>query len=424
MPQSPLSNVSIACLHDIADNYETPTYVYDVALISEKFNIYRDAFVDRKHQICYAVKANDNLAVLKRLADLGAGFDIVSMGELQRVIMAGGDTRKTIFSGVGKQIEEIAFALEVGIEAFDVESLAELETIIRVAETMNCVAPISIRLNPDVDAKTHPYISTGLKDNKFGLTTEQALAAYRMAHESQAIDVAGINMHIGSQITEVSAFADALANQKAFVTRLQNELGITLKHINLGGGIGVKYDDEKPINITDWAKLVKETYKDNSVTLLMEPGRSIVANAGILLTRVLYCKEQSGNHFTIVDAAMNDYARVALYQAHNTIINLSRDETAPVVQAIVGPVCESGDCFAKHRALHAEAGDLLAICDAGAYGFTMASNYNTRNRPAEVLAEGDDYHLVRRRETFEDLIAPELVGQFALESISDDENRR
>ncbi len=415
--KSPLTYVSVQTLHEITESYETPTYVYDAKLITEKFNQYQQAFGQRKHQVCYAVKANSNLAVLKLLAQLGAGFDIVSMGELQRVIMAGGKPEKTIFSGVGKQIEEIAFALEVGIEAFDIESLAELETIIAVAEAMELVAPISIRFNPNVDAKTHPYISTGLKDSKFGLTEAQALTAYQRAKDSQFIKIVGINMHIGSQITDLSAFEEALLIQADFVKKLKNQLGIQLAHINVGGGIGVTYDDETPIDIQTWADKVQAIHQDANVMLLMEPGRSIVANAGALLTRVVYNKEQSGNHFTVVDAAMNDYARVALYQAYNKITNLSREEKQPISQEIVGPVCESGDCFAKARQLEAKAGDLLAVHDTGAYGFAMASNYNTRNRPAEVLVDGDDYHLIRRRETFEDLIEAELIGEFELEEL-------
>lgn len=415
--KSPLTYVNVKTLHDIAETYDTPTYVYDARLITEKFGEYQKAFGTRKHQVCYAVKANSNLAVLKLLAELGAGFDIVSMGELQRVIMAGGKPEKTIFSGVGKQIEEIAFALEVGIEAFDVESLAELETIITVAEAMEAVAPISIRFNPDVNAQTHPYISTGLKDSKFGLTEAQALTAYQIARDSQFIKVVGINTHIGSQITDLSAFEEALLIQANFAKKLKDQLGITLSHINVGGGIGVKYDNEKPIDIKQWADKLQSIHQDENITLLMEPGRSIVANAGTLLTRVIYNKEQSGNHFTVVDAAMNDYARVALYQAYNTISNLSRKENNPIRQAVVGPVCESGDCFAKDRQLEAQAGDLLAIHDTGAYGFAMASNYNTRCRPAEVLVDNDDYHLIRRRETFEDLIDAELIGEFELEDI-------
>lgn len=412
---NPLPTVANQTLIEIADSYDTPIYVYDSKHITACFQRYQNAFSGRKHQICYAVKANSNLAVLKHLADLGAGFDIVSVGELQRVLMAGGDAQKTIFSGVGKQVDEIAFALEVGIEAFDIESLAELDTVIKVAEAMELVAPISIRFNPNVDAKTHPYISTGLKESKFGLTVEQAITAYKTAKDSKHIEIVGINMHIGSQITDISAFTEALHIEAEFVQRLKDELGITLKHINMGGGIGVKYDDESLIDIAAWAEQVKAIFPDDNVTLLMEPGRSIVANAGVLLTRVLYNKEQSGNHFTIVDAAMNDYARVALYQAHNTISNLSDNQEKAIQQAIVGPVCESGDCFAKDRPLAASAGDLLAIHDTGAYGFAMASNYNTRGRPAEVLADGEDYHLIRRRETFDDLIEAELIGQFELE---------
>lgn len=414
----PLPYVSNTCLHEIADSYETPVYVYDSQLIAERFNAYQQAFSDRKHQVCYAVKANSNLAVIKHLSDLGAGFDIVSIGELQRVLMAGGNPEKTIFSGVGKQIDEIAFALEVGIEAFDVESIAELETIIAVATEMDCIAPISIRFNPDVDAKTHPYISTGLKDNKFGLTADLAIDAYKIAKESKHINIVGINMHIGSQITDLDSFKAALDNQSVFVETLRNTLGISLSHINVGGGIGVKYHEESPIDISAWAQVVKSKYNDDNITLIMEPGRSIVANAGALLTRVLYTKAQSGNHFCIVDAAMNDYARVALYQAHNHISNISRESNNPIDQAIVGPVCESGDSFAKNRPLDAQAGDLLAIHDTGAYGFTMSSNYNTRLRAAEVMANEDDYQLIRKRETFDEVIAAELIGQFELEDES------
>lgn len=410
-----LPHVSNSTLLEIARQYDTPTYVYDAGLIAQNFKAYQEAFAKRKHHICYAVKANSNLAVLKHLADLGAGFDIVSVGELQRVLMAGGAAEKTIFSGVGKQIDEIAFALSVGIKAFDVESLEELQTIITVAKEMDEIAPISIRFNPDVDAKTHPYISTGLKDNKFGLTAEQAIKAYRQAQDSQYIEVVGINMHIGSQITDLSAFAEAITIQSAFVQRLQDELNITLKHINVGGGIGVQYDNETLIDLNQWAKLLTSAYPDNNVVLLMEPGRSIVANAGVLLTRVIYTKNQSDKQFCIVDAAMNDYARVALYQSYNRISNLSREPKSPTLQSIVGPVCESADCFAKDRHIDALSTDLLAIEDTGAYGFAMASNYNTRGRAAEVLAKGADYHLIRRRETFEDQVAAELIGQFELE---------
>lgn len=414
---TPLPCVANQTLIEIATTYDTPVYVYDRQHITDCFRSYQDVFSGRKHQICYAVKANANLAILKLLADLGAGFDIVSVGELQRVLMAGGKASQTIFSGVGKRVDEIAFALEVGIAAFDIESLQELESIIMVAEVMGVAAPISIRFNPDVDARTHPYISTGLKESKFGLTIEQAMVAYQRAKDSPHIEVVGINMHIGSQITDVSVFIEAMKIQADFVARLKKELGINLKHINLGGGIGVKYEQEQPIEMDKWAQQVKTIFPDNEITLLMEPGRSIVANAGVLLTRVLYTKEQSGNHFTVVDAAMNDYARVALYQAYNHISNLTdENQSQAVVQSVVGPVCESADCFAKNRQLSARAGDLLAIHDTGAYGFVMASNYNTRGRPAEVLAEGKDYQLIRQRETFEDLIAPELIGQFELET--------
>ena len=415
MIEQVLAHVSNDTLHEIAQSYETPTYVYDANLISEKFKAYQEAFSGRKHQICYAVKANSNIAILKYLADLGSGFDIVSIGELKRVLMAGGKAEKTIFSGVGKSIEEIAFALEAGIEVFDVESLQELDSIIAVAEAMKTIASISIRFNPNIDAKTHPYIATGLKDNKFGLTKAKAFEAYKKAKDSKHIKIVGINMHIGSQIKDLSVFEEALNIQSEFVYQLEKTLDIKLDHINVGGGIGVKYKDEKTINLKEWASLLKTIYPNNDVTLITEPGRSIVANAGVLLTETLYTKEQSGNHFAIVDAAMNDYMRTALYQAHNHISNLSREPQKNISQAIVGPVCESSDCFAQSRNLDILAGDLLAIHDTGAYGFSMASNYNSRVRAAEVLAEGDDYRLIRRRETFEELIDAELIGGFELE---------
>lgn len=406
----------------IADRYGTPAYVYDKKTIIKNFRLYEQAFQGRSQQICYAVKANSNLAIIKCLADLGAGFDIVSKGELQRVLLADGVPGKTIFSGVGKTTEDIALALLVGIGAFDVESIAELETIIAVAQEMDVVAPISIRLNPDVDAKTHPYISTGLKDNKFGLTADAAWQAYRMAKRSRYIDIVGINMHIGSQITDIRVFEDACRKQSQFIKRLKNELGIALKHINLGGGIGVRYQNEKTISIRDWAHMVCSIYQDSDVTLVMEPGRSLVADAGILLTRVIYGKVQADNRFIIVDAAMNDYLRPALYQAKNHISNINRVPSTPTKQHIVGPVCESADCFAKDVLIEASAGDVLAFHDMGAYGFVMASNYNTRERPAEVFVDGDDFSLVRRRETFDDLIAHELIGELALESEGEDQH--
>ncbi|MPV85926.1 diaminopimelate decarboxylase [Ostreibacterium oceani] len=435
----------------LAKQYGTPAYVYDKNCILNNLTAYQAAFKHRRHQICYAVKANSNLHILKLLAAAGAGFDIVSIGELQRVIMAGGDPKKTIFSGVGKQLEEIIMALDIGIEAFDIESLPELDTIIQAAEATETIAPISIRFNPNVDAKTHPYISTGLKESKFGLTESQATLAYQRAKDSPWINIVGINMHIGSQITDIDAFANALSEQAAFVKHLTHTLDIKLQHINIGGGIGVCYQDEQPIALDAFAQLVSSTYPDPNITLIMEPGRSIVANAGVLLTEVLYVKSHQDQHFTIVDAGMNDYIRTALYQAYNQISNLGAlsdctiddytadDYTAdsqqtippdtatqqpieqqPMEQAIVGPVCESGDFFAKKRRLKSQAGDILAIHDVGAYGFVMASNYNTRMRPAEILIDGDEATLIRRRETFEAVIAPELIGDLALESEYDD----
>lgn len=420
--KSIFKNTDNALLLEIAQAYDTPTYVYDAAQIRANFKRYQQAFEknQRKHTVCYAVKACSNLAILQMLAEMGAGFDIVSVGELKRVLMAGGEADQVIFSGVGKTVEEMAFALEVGIHAFDIESIAELETLIKVAKAMEMVAPISIRFNPNVDAKTHPYISTGLKENKFGLDTENARYAYRIAHNSPHIKVLGINMHIGSQISSLEVFKEALLIQKAFVDSLQTELGIKLEHINMGGGAGVIYKTEdKAMDIEALITMACEIFADKQQTLVVEPGRSIVANAGALLTRVLYQKQQADNRFSIVDAAMNDYIRSALYQAYNHIVNVT-DANRPLHQeTIVGPVCESGDVFTKKREIGLKTDDIIAICDTGAYGMTMASNYNTRSRAAEVLIEDGDFHLIRRRETFEDLITPELVGNFMLEE--DDE---
>lgn len=397
-------------LINIANEFGSPCYVYDAKIIKDNFLQYQQAFANTQHQICYAVKANSNIHVLAMLAKLGSGFDVVSIGELLRVVKAGGNPKKVIFSGVGKTREEIEQALQIGIEAFDIESLAELDLLIEVATETNKVAPISCRFNPDVDAKTHPYISTGLKDNKFGLTEEAALAAYSRAKDSPVIDIVGINMHIGSQLTDVSALTDAIARQHAFIEKL-NGMGITLKHINFGGGLGIKYKDENPISIADWVNEITKVYADSDVTLVIEPGRSIVGEAGVLLTKVIYTKSQNDNHFAVVDAGMNDYMRVALYQAHANIVNLSEptDNKEPVqTYQVVGPVCESTDCFIKNAELSTKAGDLLAITEVGAYGFSMASTYNTRPLVAEVLIEEDgSYRLIRRRSTFEELIAGE-----------------
>jgi diaminopimelate decarboxylase len=387
----------------LASEFGTPCYVYSRAALEANFREYQDALSGCNHLVCYAVKANSNLAVLDVLARLGAGFDIVSGGELERVIAAGGDPAKVVFSGVGKTPAEMARALDLGIACFNIESGAELEVLQRVAADQGRTARVSVRVNPDVDAGTHPYISTGLRENKFGVTTEEALHVYRRAAELPGIEVVGIDCHIGSQLTEISPFIDALQRLLALIDQLAGE-GIELQHLDLGGGLGVRYRDEEPPAIAEYIAAVRSELGDRDLKLVFEPGRSIAANAGILVTRVEYLKPTPEHNFALVDAAMNDMIRPALYQAWLDI--------RPVKQAgdgqraswdIVGPVCETGDFLGKDRQLTLQQGDLLALSGAGAYGFTMSSNYNTRPRAAEVMVDGEQSFLVRERETLEDL---------------------
>ncbi len=392
---------------EIAARHGTPCYIYSRSSLEAAFSEYRDALAGCSHLVCYAVKANSNLAVLDTLARLGAGFDIVSLGELERVIAAGGDPQKIVFSGVGKKPAEMARALELDIACFNLESAAELEVLAGVAADLGKTARVSVRVNPDVDANTHPYISTGLKENKFGVTMEEALAVYQRAAELPFIDVVGVDCHIGSQLTQISPFIDALKRLLSLVDRLAQQ-GIILHHLDLGGGLGVCYKDEQPPSIADYIAAVREELGDRQLTLVFEPGRSIAANAGLLVTRVEYLKRTPENNFALVDAAMNDMLRPALYQAWLDIRNIREHADVPAEQwEVVGPVCETGDFLGKQRTLSIRQGDLLALSGAGAYGFTMSSNYNSRPRAAEVMVDGESVHLVRERETLTDIMRGE-----------------
>ena len=400
-------------LAELAEQHGTPLFVYSKATLIRHFKAYADSLADYPHLVCYGMKANSNLAVLECLAAAGAGFDIVSQGELERVLMAGGDPGKVVFSGVGKQPGEMRRALEVGIHCFNVESEAELDTLSEVASQMGVQAPVSIRVNPDVDAQTHPYISTGLKDNKFGIAHERALAVYRRAAELPGLKITGIDCHIGSQLTDVTPLMEALDKLLELIAALKSH-GISLDHIDLGGGLGVPYQDEEPPHPSEYLAQVKARLAGTGLTLVLEPGRSIAANAGVMLTRVNLLKENHGKHFAVVDGAMNDLIRPSLYSAWQRIIPVMQAPSPHAVQAqydVVGPVCESGDFLGKDRDLSLAPGDLLAVRSAGAYSFVMSSNYNTRPRAAEILVDGEQAHLVRRRETYADLLAHEsLVG--------------
>ncbi|MDG1750765.1 MAG: diaminopimelate decarboxylase [Thalassotalea sp.] len=388
---------------ELAKTHGTPLYIYSRATIERHWHAFDQAAGDRPHLVCYAVKANSNLAVLNVMARLGSGFDIVSKGELARVLQAGGDASKVVFSGVGKKSEEIAYALEKGIHCFNVESEAELDRIQVVAKHFNQKAPISLRVNPDVDAGTHPYISTGLKENKFGVSIDDAYKIYAKAAQYSHIDVKGIDSHIGSQLTEIQPFLDALDRVLLLVDNLA-EQGIKLSHIDVGGGLGVCYDNEQPPHPNEYAKAIASKLEGRDISLIYEPGRAIMANAGILVTEVEFLKTNQDRHFAIVDGAMNDLIRPSLYQAWQKIIPVNEKANVPVkTYDIVGPVCETGDFLGKERELAIEAGDLLAIRSSGAYGFTMSSNYNSRPRAAEIMVDGENSYVIRQRETLESL---------------------
>ena len=395
-------------LSAIAQRFGTPTYVYSRAHIEAQYRSFTDALDGVPHLVCYAVKANSNLGVLNVLARLGAGFDIVSRGELERVLAAGGQADKIVFSGVGKSREDMRRALEVGVHCFNVESTDELERLQMVAAEMGVRAPISLRVNPDVDAGTHPYISTGLKENKFGIAIADAEDVYIRAAQLPNLEVLGVDCHIGSQLTTLPPFLDALDRLLALIDRL-GECGIYLHHIDLGGGVGVRYRDDEPPLIADYIQAVRERIEGRDLTLMFEPGRYIVANAGVLLTQVEYLKHTEHKDFAIVDAAMNDLIRPALYQAWMDVTAVTPRASDARAYDIVGPICETGDFLAKDRELALEEGDLLAVHSAGAYGFVMSSNYNTRGRTAEVLVDGDQAFEVRRRETVAELYAGESL---------------
>ena len=388
-------------LSQIASDYGTPTYVYSKAAIESAYLRFDRAFASHPHRICYAVKANSNLGVLGLLKSLGAGFDIVSGGELERVLRAGAPARDIVFSGVGKLDWEIEEALKAGIACFNIESDSELSQINRLAAEIDVVAPISIRVNPDVDAKTHPYIATGLKQNKFGVSMSAAMAMYQKADHLPHIKTVGIDCHIGSQITVLQPFVEAMQKIIEIVDDLE-ALGITLQHIDLGGGMGVKYQNESTIDIDEYAIAIKQCLGHRKHSLMFEPGRFVVANAGILLSRVINLKENESKHFAVIDAAMNDLIRPALYQSWQDVTAVVESAITPRLYDVVGPICESGDFIAKERELAIEPGDLIAIHSAGAYGFVMSSNYNSRNRAAEVIVDADKVWCVRDRESITD----------------------
>lgn len=401
---------SLKCEHvpysTLAAQYGTPLYVYSQQAITAAFVQYQQNFASLNPLICYAVKANGNLSILRYFASLGSGFDIVSGGELQRVLLAGGDAEKTLFSGVGKSKAEIELALTHNILCFNVESIPELERINTVAGELGKKAPISLRINPNVDAQTHPYISTGLKANKFGIAYNDALAAYQLAASLPNLNVIGIDCHIGSQLTDLSPLVEALERLLVLIDQLSTQ-GIQLQHIDLGGGIGIVYQHENVPDLKAYATAVEKLLSGRNLKLMLEPGRSLIGNAGNLLTTVEYIKQGEEKNFVIVDAAMNDLIRPALYQGYHSILNTNTIRTKEFVADIVGPICESSDFLAKDRSIAAQAGDILLVQSAGAYVSSMASNYNTRCRAAEVLVNGGEHHLIRQRESIADLLATE-----------------
>ena len=402
-------------LSDLAKEFGTPLYIYSKKALTEAYQAYDKACVDSKGQrrarVHYAMKANSNLAVIDCFKKLGAGFDLVSGGELARALAVGADPKSLVFAGVGKSSEEIAQALNAGVKCINVESVAELHNINRIAVKLNCRAPISLRVNPDVDAQTHPYISTGLKDNKFGIAYHEVLKTYREAAQLSNIDVVGIDCHIGSQITTTAPYLDALDKVLDLVSQLKRE-GIVIHHLDLGGGLGISYGDETPPDITEFTNTLLNHVAERGfahLDVVLEPGRSLVGNAGVLLTKVEYLKPGAEKNFCIVDAAMTELMRPALYEAHHGIVPIQTKQTKALTYDVVGPVCESGDWLGRDRKLAVEEGDLLAILSAGAYGFVMASNYNTRPKPPEIMVDGKNAYVIRTREKMSDLFATENV---------------
>ncbi|MDI6764521.1 MAG: diaminopimelate decarboxylase [Thermodesulfobacteriota bacterium] len=396
----------------IAEKVGTPFYLYSYKTLVRHFNVFNEAFKGIPHLVCYSMKANSNLALIRLFVNLGGGVDVVSGGELYRALRAGADPQKIVFSGVGKKEEEIEYALKAGILMFNVESSMELRTINEVAGRTNRKAPISIRVNPDIDARTHPYITTGMKQNKFGIDILRAPMAYRLASELPNLKVMGIDCHLGSQLVEVEPFVEALKKLKGLVDDLRKE-GMEIRYLDLGGGLGITYNDEEPPHPFEYASNIMEEIRSFDCTLILEPGRVIVGNAGILVSRVLYTKENEEKRFIIVDAAMNDLVRPSYYGSFHQILPVREEEREEIVADVVGPVCESADFLAKGRKLpRPNPGELLAIMSAGAYGFSMATNYNSRPRVAEVLVRDDEMHVIRKREDYEDLIRGEEIPEF------------
>lgn len=396
-------------LADIAKDFGTPCYVYSREALTAAYQAFDCAFAGRDHLICYAVKANSNLAILNVLVRLGSGFDIVSGGELQRVLKAGGDPRKIVFSGVGKTLDEMRAALATGILCFNVESEMELFQLNQIAKEMRLIAPVSLRVNPDVDAKTHPYISTGLKENKFGIPMTEAERIYHTAaHELAHVHITGLDCHIGSQLTEIDPFIEASNKMLDLLARLEKQ-GLSIDHLDLGGGLGIRYSQETPPSIKDYVTALCLSVGQRKQRLLIEPGRALVGNTGLLLTRVEYLKHAPHRNFAIVDAAMNDLMRPALYDAYHEILPIVKKPGNLTTYQVVGPVCETGDFIGHDRKLNLAKDDLLAVMSAGAYGMSMSSNYNTRPRAAEVMVDGHAAHLIRARETVEQLMAPEKM---------------
>jgi len=400
-----VENVALA---DIAEKFATPCYVYSRAAIADAYHQFADVLKAREHLICFAVKSNPNLAILNLLARMGSGFDIVSGGELQRVLAAGGMANKVVFSGVGKTEAEMQLALEAGILCFNVESASEMERLNKVAGKLSKVAPVSLRVNPNVDAKTHPYISTGLKKNKFGVAYSEALDLYRKAASMANLRVTGMDCHIGSQLTETSPFIAAAEKVLLLVDQLASE-GIKLEHLDLGGGLGICYDDETPPSIGEYAQALLNALQGRTEKLIVEPGRVLLGNAGVLLTKVEYLKPGEEKHFAIVDAAMNDLMRPALYDAYHAIQEVHLSNEPKTIYEVVGPICETGDFLGHDRELALNEGSLLAVMSTGAYGMSMSSNYNSRPRAAEVMADGEQVHLIRERETMQQLLAGEKI---------------
>ena len=395
-------------LQSLAESYGTPLYVYSKASLESGFTAWQDALSGLPHLICYAVKANSNIAILQCLAKLGAGFDIVSGGELARVMMAGGDPKKVVFSGVGKTPAELNDALDAGIRCFNVESASELKLLESIAAKKKMTAPVSIRVNPDVDAQTHPYISTGLKENKFGVDEATALELYHRAHASDHLNPVGIDCHIGSQLTDISPYLEAVDHLLGIIDQL-GDMGITLEHIDIGGGLGIQYQHEPETGPVALIELLKARLAQRGLEVVVEPGRSIVGNAGVLLSEVVALKHGGHKNFAIVDAGMNDLIRPSLYQGWHAITPVAQRDAETLTYDVVGPVCETGDFLGKDRDLGIEEGDVVAVMSAGAYGFVMASNYNSRPRAAELLIDGHDCHVIRRRETIATLVVDEAL---------------